>query len=265
VGRFPGTDGIKTGYINASGYNLVTSTKRGNKRLVGVVLGGRSANSRNAFMVSMLTKSFAKARDGRTIAAVAGSSKGIIDPLQQLKKKSATEEQTPDTATVVEKDTAALAAAANEAGMSTEEPEDAAETDTTGTPQVLEAQLNNDEDAAEETTTAPQPVQKLPFQVKKAATQADVDTLAVASIPSKWAVEIGDFKTRQSVSDARATLMRADAKRLADKDAKTIQVKRNGALVYRLLVSGYDEMTAKKSCAQIARTGKDCAVLSPRG
>ena len=43
VQRFQGTDGIKTGYINASGFNLVTSTKRGNKRLVGVVLGGKSA------------------------------------------------------------------------------------------------------------------------------------------------------------------------------------------------------------------------------
>lgn len=81
VGRFQGTDGIKTGYINASGYNLVTSVKRDDKRLVGVVIGGRSSGARNAYMVSMLTKQFAKAKKGNTIAALAGSSKGAANPL----------------------------------------------------------------------------------------------------------------------------------------------------------------------------------------
>jgi D-alanyl-D-alanine carboxypeptidase len=81
VGRFQGTDGIKTGYINASGYNLVTSVKRDDKRLVGVVLGGRTAGARNSYMVSMLSKQFQRARKGNTIAAVAGSSKGAVNPL----------------------------------------------------------------------------------------------------------------------------------------------------------------------------------------
>ncbi len=81
VGRFQGTDGIKTGYVNASGYNLVTSVKRDDKRLVGVVLGGRTASARNSYMVSMLTKQFSRAKKGNTIAALAGSSKGAVNPL----------------------------------------------------------------------------------------------------------------------------------------------------------------------------------------
>ena len=40
---YPGTDGIKTGYIDASGFNLVTSSVRGNQRLIGVVLGDRKS------------------------------------------------------------------------------------------------------------------------------------------------------------------------------------------------------------------------------
>ena len=39
LGRYQGTDGIKTGYIGASGFNLTTSAKRGDKRIVGVVMG----------------------------------------------------------------------------------------------------------------------------------------------------------------------------------------------------------------------------------
>ena len=40
LGSYEGMDGIKTGYIRASGYNLVASAKRGNQRLIGVVFGG---------------------------------------------------------------------------------------------------------------------------------------------------------------------------------------------------------------------------------
>jgi len=56
---YQGTDGIKTGYIRASGYNLVASTKRNGKRLIGVVMGGKSSRARNRHMMSLLDKGFA--------------------------------------------------------------------------------------------------------------------------------------------------------------------------------------------------------------
>ena len=43
IGRVEGVDGIKTGYTNASGFNLVTSMKRNGRHVVAVILGGRSA------------------------------------------------------------------------------------------------------------------------------------------------------------------------------------------------------------------------------
>ena len=57
---YEGTDGIKTGYIRASGFQLVTSVKRGNQRLIGVVFGGKTAKLRNRHMTTLLNKSFAK-------------------------------------------------------------------------------------------------------------------------------------------------------------------------------------------------------------
>jgi D-alanyl-D-alanine carboxypeptidase len=59
---YDGMDGIKTGYINASGFNLLASAKRGNRRLIGVVFGGRTANSRNAHMKEILDKGFVEAK-----------------------------------------------------------------------------------------------------------------------------------------------------------------------------------------------------------
>jgi len=55
---YPGADGIKTGYIEASGHNLVTSAARGDVRLVGVVLGAASNGERDSHMAALLNAAF---------------------------------------------------------------------------------------------------------------------------------------------------------------------------------------------------------------
>jgi len=58
---YKGTDGIKTGYIRASGFNLLANVHRGNKHLIAVVFGGKTSKSRNAAMRSILNKSLPRA------------------------------------------------------------------------------------------------------------------------------------------------------------------------------------------------------------
>ena len=60
---YKGTDGIKTGYTRARGFNLTASVHRGNKHLVAVVLGGKTGGQRDAAMRSLLDKHFAAASD----------------------------------------------------------------------------------------------------------------------------------------------------------------------------------------------------------
>ncbi|MCO5131253.1 MAG: D-alanyl-D-alanine carboxypeptidase [Xanthobacteraceae bacterium] len=71
LGKVEGVDGIKTGYTRASGFNLVTNLKRGNRHLVGVVMGGRSGGSRDAIMRNLLAENLDKATGRRTVAAIA--------------------------------------------------------------------------------------------------------------------------------------------------------------------------------------------------
>ncbi len=66
--RMEGVDGIKTGYTNASGFNLVTSLHRDDRFLVGVVLGGSSASSRDQRMASILTSNLPRAYAGGRVA-----------------------------------------------------------------------------------------------------------------------------------------------------------------------------------------------------
>ncbi|WP_370673707.1 serine hydrolase [Pleomorphomonas sp. PLEO] len=65
LGRVNGVDGIKTGYVNASGFNLVTSVKRDGRKIVAVVMGGKTAAQRDAHMVQLINAYLPKASRAR--------------------------------------------------------------------------------------------------------------------------------------------------------------------------------------------------------
>ena len=58
IGRYPGADGFKTGFICASGYNLVASATRNGKRLIAVVLGASSGQQRAVRAAQLLERGF---------------------------------------------------------------------------------------------------------------------------------------------------------------------------------------------------------------
>ncbi|MBP6767127.1 MAG: D-alanyl-D-alanine carboxypeptidase [Reyranella sp.] len=58
LGNYDGADGLKTGYTNASGFNLVMSAVRDNRRLIGVVMGGTSAAQRDRTMAALMDRGF---------------------------------------------------------------------------------------------------------------------------------------------------------------------------------------------------------------
>jgi len=67
---YEGMDGIKTGYIRASGFNLVASAERNGVRLIGVVFGGKTGQSRDTHMASLLNRSWGRAQSNSTFAAL---------------------------------------------------------------------------------------------------------------------------------------------------------------------------------------------------
>ena len=66
MSHYAGMDGIKTGYIRASGYNLVASVVRGNIRLIGVIFGGYSFKKRDHQMATLLNNAFDKEKQAPT-------------------------------------------------------------------------------------------------------------------------------------------------------------------------------------------------------
>jgi D-alanyl-D-alanine carboxypeptidase len=73
LGRVQGVDGIKTGYTRDSGFNLVSSVRRGGRHIVAVVLGGTSGAARDARMRGLIEEEIASASTHRTVAKIAES------------------------------------------------------------------------------------------------------------------------------------------------------------------------------------------------
>lgn len=69
IGSVEGVDGLKTGYIRASGFNIVTSVNTGGKRLVIVVMGGDTARARNSHVEELIARYLPQASRGQVIAS----------------------------------------------------------------------------------------------------------------------------------------------------------------------------------------------------
>ena len=84
--NYQGTDGIKTGYTRASGYNLAASVHRGEKHLIAVVLGGKTGSQRDAAMRALLERNFVAASTTKPTAAQLVASLVTPAPLPAMKK-----------------------------------------------------------------------------------------------------------------------------------------------------------------------------------
>lgn len=80
LGKYRGVDGLKTGWTTASGYNIITTGRRGNNRLIAVVLGAQDGKTRAQEVNRLMDAGFAVcAGKGKTVAAVlkAGNGKAL--------------------------------------------------------------------------------------------------------------------------------------------------------------------------------------------
>lgn len=82
MSRYKGMDGIKTGYIRASGFNLVASARRDGKRVIAVVFGGKTSKTRDRQVARLLDKGFASLQ---TVVASSGKHKNL--PASNVRQK----------------------------------------------------------------------------------------------------------------------------------------------------------------------------------
>jgi D-alanyl-D-alanine carboxypeptidase len=96
LGNYAGADGIKTGYIASSGFNLVASAKRDGHRIIGVVFGGNTVRDRDRQMVALLDAGFAHIQGAPAPAVVALQGKADEDDAADNAPAPANEEEAED-------------------------------------------------------------------------------------------------------------------------------------------------------------------------
>lgn len=241
VRDYPGADGLKTGFIRASGFNVATTAMRGNRRLVGVVMGGFSSQSRDTHMANLLDRSFLRAslRDQRSWMADASFSQEFMafaPPAQPIARPTP-EPRQPVVAVVETTPLSPQVAAAAAAAVDLEE--------------QLADIASVQRPAPESALPQPDPLQAFIERERQ---------LAVAKEIGGWGVQVGAFSHQ------------AQAQQLAQQAAQRLAQDLGGRVavdtiegqnpVYRARLMALDEQRARQACRQLNSQGMDCMVVN---
>ncbi|MBI2256483.1 MAG: D-alanyl-D-alanine carboxypeptidase [Proteobacteria bacterium] len=228
--KFAGADGIKTGYIRAAGFNLVSSAERNGRRLVGVVLGGTSAPIRDKQMVALLTDGF-KNRQGIGDTLVA-KAPGSAVPAQLTPAVAANDAGTGDV------DAGDMDAVVANALVPTPKPT-ARKDDSIGTAIATMA------------------------SVSLAPAVASPDSQSVANVWSgndknQFGVQVGAYSKFKPAQKAAERATKAVPAILAD---ARIVIDRGNSDIYRARVFGLSKADADAACKKLRAKQTDCLVV----
>lgn len=239
LGRIKGVDGIKTGYTRASGYNLVSSVSDGDRRIVAVVMGGRSGGSRDSQMAGLINACMPKASSsgGGVLIAKAGGG----NPISALAKVFLPKHDAPTPDSKPNDD--AVASLVEENAPVVEE-----------TTPVVQAKRVK--------TTAVATVDDVATARVAAAyaePAAEVDPVSTASVPSGWAIQVASSPKQ---TEAKAFLDKATKQApsvLADASGFTVAFDKDGVTYYRARFGGFGSKTAAwKACNALKKKKIEC-------
>jgi D-alanyl-D-alanine carboxypeptidase len=244
VMNYAGADGLKTGYIRASGYNVATSAVRNGHRIIAVVMGGRSAYARDIQMMGLLDQGFALAAtqpktqvasatllpQPPTIASTQASQKTV-------KTVGAPALLMPATKPAV---LAAPTAMAPEAV----------------TVQVADAMLDATPaaDAAQQADTAQI------ASIEPTAAPAATKTKSSAA-RGRWGIQVGAFNAYELALNAAKRASRRVATLVKNAQVVVDETVKGNATLYRARLVGLSKQNAHNACRQLKAKSIDCLVF----
>ena len=258
MSTYKGMDGIKTGYIHASGFNLVASAVRENRRLVAVVFGGRTSRTRNAHMAEIMDQGFVLARKlPKTRIAQLHQRTPVRSPLPASK---------PNTMQVV-------LASLEASSLANAKPTSQASNDNEMSARLGAMLGQGDIDPKEANrieagliAMATHTRQRIKIDGIGAFDGRDKKKLAVGednlvvNTDRAWAIQIGAYSSQnisgQAVRVASKSLppeLRKNVK------SQTVPLTTGSRTIYRARMAGFNEFEAQKACAYL----RNCMVISP--
>lgn len=268
--EYAGMDGMKTGYVAASGFNLVASAKRGDRRLIGVVFGGRSTASRNAHMAELLDKGFGTTSTGAgMLLAQAPMAPSALKQRPIPGRKPAMQTYIPalasiKTTTTTVRTVTTMPSIAPAAGTPTQSiTADQYAGMAASADAFSEVGGQGDFDPAEtkrlETgLMAVAAVKNEPYEKPVWATATAQDDIPMVDRP--WAIQIGAFTSRVQTDKAiRAAVNALPTSLRADAQPVIVPLKTAEGWMFRGRLSGYTKEQAASACARL----RECLTVSP--
>jgi D-alanyl-D-alanine carboxypeptidase len=281
---YQGADGIKTGYTKAAGFNVVSSAQRGDKRVIVVVMGGKSTASRNAEAERLMDVGFSRMPATarvmlpaplRTAVAVAAAPKAVAVARASTSAPQAVVAQTDGSLAAVRPMPRSLDAAAISRNSAT----------------IAAAIAEvNAELAGQAARYAPPPREGRPMprpspERAVVATVGSASTFAVAEParrPSRaealagvevasagttggndWGVQLGAYRAKGDAERQLLTTALKDVPELSGGLRRVEAAKVQGVTVYRAQFVGMSQESALAACANLARMQADCLPLAP--
>ncbi len=284
LGRVEGVDGIKTGFVRASGFNLMTNAKSDDRHIVAVVLGGRSGAHRDGIMANLvgtnLPRAFAGARQTQPIvvaAEPAAPARPAVVAEAPAPRPARPEVNVETTATTIPAAqsrpkapldlNAMRPAVASAAGGSTTTPGSGPalrwNQGPSGLPAAASSFASADQAAlplpaatASRAEAAPRPA---PVATASVERKPEVKAEAPRPATTPWVIQLGavddEAKAKEMLDAAKSRSGRA----LAKASPFTERVTREGSTLFRARFSGFTEADdAQDACRTLKRNGFAC-------
>ena len=237
---YAGMDGIKTGYVHQSGFNLVASAVRSNHRLIGVVFGGRTAKSRNATMTDLLDTGFMRRRDTRIASIIEQRGRTALPvrkPVSDLERTviaSAISSVSPSAGS-------GKKSLRSDASLLEEEGDTSADFSATTAPHALFDSLK------------PRPMNTTPLKEW---------TVADAGPAGDWTVQVGSYASHEAGMQALHTARKKLPSQVTGSSRYVIApLMTNRGMIYRARLSGMEKGAATKACRLLKGS---CLILASR-
>ncbi|MES1150453.1 MAG: D-alanyl-D-alanine carboxypeptidase, partial [Dongia sp.] len=252
--KFDGADGLKTGYIRASGFNVVSSAVRNGRRLLGVVMGGQTPYLRDKQMVAMLTKGFKTNVGTGTQLAVNGSVKTTPTPAAPATVATASVAQAnptvPAQAPAPVLPPASVAAPASVATSLAPVAATAAVAATAMTPTFS--------DGTDQLLPVLKPGTELQLTSAGAPDAQAVEPVWRSGSPASYGVQVGAYSQYAPAQSAALRVTRAMPGVFSE--ARIVVDESNS--LYRARLMGLSKADAEQACAKLHAQQADCMVLS---
>jgi D-alanyl-D-alanine carboxypeptidase len=274
LGRIAGVDGMKTGYIHDSGFNIVVSMRRGPRHILAVVFGGRTASARDARVVNLMDDTIQLASVKRTAPPIVEGRQTAETRVKDSKEAKAAPEKT-----------AAASPARAEPRPGSTEPIKANPVKTVQIGTMHTASISSSEDRRLVTVSGPAKVTTINVKretpaapgakpgvlgvlpVKVASASDSVPVAAAKAEPAAkprsggWMIQVGAFPEEK---DAKQRLITAQGKAKAQlhrADPFTEKVAKGDKALYRARFAGLDKDQAETACKHLKRSDIPCMLL----